>query len=949
MAQKMLRPGTLALRNLKRHKRQYAATVTGIILALVFASGFLYFFYCYRASAEVLRNEEYGLEDCIIMHTNEEAIKQLQSQDMIEKNGLAHILGYLYAGEDFKTTGATVAWLDDEAKELANPTLLAGAWPEKDGEIAIEQTAMAQMGLKAEVGDTITLTMQPQNGEALLDTTVQKEYVLTGILKDKRANIVYSYAGNERQDMPAAFVCPGTPAEPGGLETLACYMIRSEKANEETSVYDAAIGMAVLTDPLTEALYGEDHTKNNGYLIDIMTDGTQDAASRIGGQFVQVTILACVLLIAACAAIINAFNSNLQSRKKQIGMLRAVGATKGQIVKMYGVEALLIALLCVPVSLLIAFFGVRILITALGNGFTFVPNLWVLLLCGVCGMVFVLIAATVPLIAATRISPMQAIRNISATRKMKTKRIRTQKAFLLPKLLAARRTMFGKGRQVVVSIFLSIAIITSGYVFSYITYMNANEPQETYDYALELTRWTDSGGNAVNIGENQNGFTESDRQAVLRSPYIQSSAGYKVYKVNVHIDQFTDYLHMAEHDLFPDAAMAGHTNDVNSENYQSVLWGSSGEPEGEDYTQYKPYMQSSNYLPLQIIAADHETLKALEPYLDSGAVHTDRLDTGEEVILVAPREIGVYADQPDEGTPALLYESTGNPYGEAHDYIATAKRDSDLAPGKKLDLTFLATDTDPHSDPDYDGDTSEMLRSLDATNRHTAVGAVLDSFPRNSYLDQVYSIFENSEILLLTSIDGLTNLAGDVLYRNLRFTLNQPCDDEIDASVQSILNEITMRVPDSMATSTYETDQENKSNVLFLLSILLGAVILVLFFCGAIVNNTITADIRENRRELGTLRAVGASAKELSQAYILQLFKMLGWGSAAGLGGFAGSYLIAWIVCRIKYGPNSMEFIFTPWFSILFCLVLFGACSLNLYVKIKHETKNSIVDNIREL
>ena len=44
-----------------------------------------------------------------------------------------------------------------------------------------------------------------------------------------------------------------------------------------------------------------------------------------------------------------------------------------------------------------------------------------------------------------------------------------------------------------------------------------------------------------------------------------------------------------------------------------------------------------------------------------------------------------------------------------------------------------------------------------------------------------------------------------------------------------------------------------------------------------------------------------------------------------------------------------MEFTFSPWVPILFCLVLFAVCSLNLYIKIKHETKNSIVDNIREL
>ena len=940
MKKKKLRPGALALRNIKQHKKQYTAMAAGIILALVFASGFLYFFYCYRASAEILRGEEYGLEDCIIMHTNEKAVDDLQAQGMMKESGLAHILGYLYATEDCKANGAAVAWLDDTAKELANPTLLAGTWPEKDGEIAIEQTAMAQMGLKAEVGDKVTLQMQPQNGAALLDSTVEKGYVLTGILKDKRTNITESYIGNERRDLPAAFVCPGTQAEPGGLETLACYVVRSENSKQDTDAGGITGAFAYLSDPLTQYFEG----KADSYMIFLFSD---DTVQDISTSFTMTAMLAGIFLLAACAAIINAFNNNLQSRKKQIGMLRAVGATKGQIVKMYGVEALLITLLCVPISLLIAFWAVRGIIALLGSGFTFVPNLWVLLLCGVCGAVFVLIAALIPLLGATRISPMQAIRNISATRKMKTKRIHTKKEFRLPKLLAARRTTFSKGRQVVVSLFLAIAIITSGYVFSYITYMNANETKKSYDYALGLTRWVDS-SNIVNIGENQNGFAESDRQAVLRSPYIQSSAGYKVYKVGVHIDQFTDYLRMAESDLFPDSAIVGHTDDVNGDNYQSALWGSSGEPESEDYTQYKPYMQGSNYLALQIIAADHETLEALEPYLDSGTIHTDRLDAGEEVILVAPREIGVYRDEPDEGTPALWYESIGNPYGEAHNYIATAKRDSDLAPGKELDLTFLKVDTDPQSDPDYDGDLSEMLRSLDVTDRHTQVGAVLDSFPHTSYLHQVYSLSGNSEILVLTSIDGLANLAGEVRYRDLRFTLNQPCNDEIDASVQSILNEITMRVPDSSSTSVYATDRENRANVLSLLSILLGAVVLVLFFCGAIVNNTITADIRENRRELGTLRAVGASAKELSQAYIWQLVRMLGWGSAIGLIGFAGSFFAIRLISEAM-DHGTMEFIFSPWVPILFCVLLFALCSLNLYLKIKKETKHSIVDNIREL
>lgn len=928
MTKKKLRPGALALRNIKQHKKQYAAMVTGIILALVFASGLTYFTYCYREAVDAMIRDRVGNEDEIVIHANEAFIDDVQAKGLIEASGYAHIIGYAYADEAHKENGTSVAWLDNTAKKLSNATLLSGAWPEKTNEIAIEQAALAQMKPDAEVGDTITLQLQIQNGNALLDKTVEKTYVLTGILKDKRANI-YKYLtlieSDTKADMPAAFVCAGTQTEPGGLEALACYITYAPGSAKERA---ETFGTLPYVDE--DAL--------NGYLADIENTRTNiwyqnsDSSDFRGNRFQPIALLCGVLLAAACAAVINAFNSNLKARKRQIGMLRAVGATKGQIRQMYGTEALILALICVPASLLITFFGVRILIAALNREFIFVPNIWVLLLCGLFGLVCVLLAALIPLIGATRISPMQAIRNIGATRKMKTKHIRTQKAFRLPKLLAARRTMFGKGRQVVVSIFLAIAIITSGYVSSYAVYMASHEEKTVYDYTLELQRV--SADDTINVREDLNGFTESDRQAVLRSPYMESSAGFKSCNVNIHVDGFTDYLNMTAYHIYNDPVIEGKT--VTSENYKSVLW----QDADTTYTSYKPFMQGSDYLPTRIIAADTETLEKLTPHLDNGAINTERIHAGEEVIMIAPKEIGMYRDSAN----FLAYESTSDRTDKTPAYIATAKRDSDLKAGKELDLTFLFTDYYESAETDTTDET------YDITNRHTTVGAVVSDLPNSINLyGRIYSYCNTNSIVLLTSIDGLASLAGDIPYIEIYFKLNQPCTEEIESSVQSILTEITTRVPYAIATSAYATAQDNQNEVLFLLSILLGAVILVLFFCGAIVNNTITSDIRENRRELGTLRAVGASAKELSQAYILQLFKMLGWGSAIGLFGFAGSYLIVWIVCRIKYGPNSMEFIFTPWFSILFCLVLFAVCSLNLYIKIKHETKNSIVDNIREL
>lgn len=929
MAQKILRPGTLALRNLKRHKKQYAAMVTGIILALVFASGLTYFGFCYKSSINIMQLEKLGGEDKIIMHTKENVVNDAQAQGLIDQTGWAHLLGYLYTtGDEYRKNGATVAWLDDTAKKLANPVLLSGTWPEKEGEIAIEQTAMAQMGLEATVGDKITVQMQLQNGSVLSQQYVKKSYTLTGILNDKRSNLTFGRDSEVKRDVPAAFVCADTQTEPGGLEGLACYCTLPKNGSDR-GIWDL--------------IYGSDGNNTDyGYMIDANISASNLLYSNAGiimsSRFNQSAILIGVLLIAACAAVVNAFNTNLQARKKQIGLLRAVGATKGQIIKMYGTEVLVIALFCIPVSLLICFFAVRGLIAIMDSDYVFVPNLWVLLLCGVCGLACVMIAALIPLIAATRISPMQAIRNISTTRKMKTKHICTKKEFRLPKLLAARRTTFSKRRQVVVSIFLCIAIIGSGWAFSYSAYQLEHFYQYDFDYLLYASI-NNYSYNELNVRAEQNGFTESDRQTVLRLPYIESSAGQKICNVNVHTDAFTDYLNMVLNDTIYDNIdiTSGRANELTSENYRSLLW----QNKSDTYTQYKAYTKS-DYLPVELSAVDSETLEQLAPYLDSGQIDTERIDAGEEVILIAPAEIAFYAES-NESSNTHYYlgrDMNSDVRKNAHSYFATAARDSSLTAGKVLDLTFLFCNYPPGEDSA--ANTQDEV--IDKIDQKTTIGGVLDEIPT-----KLQQIIPGGSMVLLTSINGMANLAGSIPYSQIDFTLNRPCDDEIDSEVQSVLDEITSRVEGSDSTSNYAFTKLQQDNARNLLTIVLSLVILLFVFCGAIVNNTITSDIRENRRELGTLRAVGASVKELSQAYIWQLLRMLGWGSAIGLGGFCLSYLAIWAFCRFKYGPGSMEFIFTPWFSILFCLVLFAVCSLNLYIKIKHETKNSIVDNIREL
>ena len=125
---------------------------------------------------------------------------------------------------------------------------------------------------------------------------------------------------------------------------------------------------------------------------------------------------------------------------------------------------------------------------------------------------------------------------------------------------------------------------------------------------------------------------------------------------------------------------------------------------------------------------------------------------------------------------------------------------------------------------------------------------------------------------------------------------------------------------------------------------LLSIVILMFSICASIVNNALTAKIRESKKEIGTLRAVGASVKELTSAYIRQLVSMFAWGMGIGLIG----YTVAHIGAKL-YLKDSYPLPYFIWPSLAICLLLCLICSVNLYAKIKQEMKHSIVENIREL
>lgn len=918
MKKKKLTFNSLALGNLKHRKKRYTLMILGIILSMVFSSSIIYFGFSIYTTSQEQRKAELGLYDKFYGVFNEEMYEAGKSRGAFEETGFGETLGLIFTDKEEKINGTPIAKLDETAKKLVNPILIEGSYPEKQGEIAIEQTTLLQLGITAKPGDKIKLKMQVQDGEDLLPKIKEKTFVLSGILKDKRSNILYSV--DDKDVLPSAFVSEYEKVDLGG------------KANKIVYYKLTDDGWNIIYDVMAEY---DGFTKE----IDVYSEVGEFMSDQFSSLMFIGTIVV-ILLLASSVGIVNAFTSNLKERKKQIGMYRAVGATKRQIRKLFGREAVLLSVICTPISLLISYGAVKIVVNNLFENAYFKPNIWVLLACGAFSIICVMAASFIPLVSASKISPMQAIRNIEATRKLKNKKVKSQKNFNVSKLIAKRNLVISKGKLVVVSVFLVITIVFSSYSLSYLSFAKDDLYEQEYDYSLHLSR--DSGYFAINYPKGNNGFTENHKQSVLMNENIRSAYGYKTANVNILVDKMTEYQQIADADVMePDMDLLS----LNESNYQEVFKHGMSQ-EKLDIANVADY--EGNFIASEIVALDEELINKIDNVRD-GEIDIAKLNSGEQVILLAPEKVWLTVRSHESGSSINVFEQMSyiEQAKERHGENAIkilAEKECDFKVGENLDLSVLYSEK---SNEDYDitGEAVVNKEDLEINTKQVEIGAIADTSISNDALSFIYA--GSSPITIVTTVEGIEHFFPRAKYKNIMFELKDGCNDEIDAEITDLLKSIVNCVDESDYMSNYEYNQEQKETIKGLTFLVYAIVILLFTICGSIINNTIAANIKEDKKKIGTLRAVGANEKAISKSYILQLLSMFKWGFGIGFGGFALSYLI--ILLTNKYTSLAEVLVFNPWITLLLGLILFAICSLSVYTKIRKETRNSIVENIREL
>ena len=948
----------LALGNLKQRKKQYTTLIIGIVLAMFFSSSVLFFISCLISSNE--EHDKRTVGDFYGYFYSPEGFidaEKGKKDGYIEQYGYAHIVGYAYTDEEEQDKGTPIAWLDEDAKELYYFHFLEGKYPEKTGEIAIEKEAIIRLGFEPVVGEKITVSVLTPNGYAYLPEAQTKTYTVTGILSDKRKNIERNEGKDHTPSMAAAFVCKNEEIPVGGKENLALYFNATEESLE--GVFEDTLGLYGYKESTFDRYFLSDVYDKIGKATETGEDyHSQDFIYNIHNYMHNDTLynsslltitLASVLMVASCIGIINAFTTNLQERKKQIGLLRAVGATRRQIINIFGREAFIITLISAPVCVFASYFGVKLFAALMGDAFIFIPNIYVLLGTTAVSVVCVMLAAIIPLLKASCITPMQAIRNVELSRKMTRKKIRQQKKFNVSSLLAKRSVRLYKSKQTGVSIILTITIILTCFGCSLMKYNFGNNDWASYygtDYCIERGTVPES-SEYVNMPEIKKGLTLNDIQAIYEHPLFESVNGSKECVSYIICDEFNEYMNFLQFTIdgtryqeAKDTHNIGLTIDSMTQEEIFDVW---FDGDFIYYTQVKEKSKTDKEMfKFNLMAYDPQMIENNINNFEiiDGKIDIDKLNSGEEVVLIGYEEIGLAYkfDEYGRHMATTVYDMKNeNPEKyEKENGKVYLTAELGYKAGDKINLRTLYSDM---TESEYIGyEESAVPYNIECVDKEVTIGAIVRPYNFNE------AMLCRFRFGIFTSVDGMTAITNhNHGYEALCVDIKGENDDVTDAAAMDYLNGV-FSGSYFEPFSVYNLTKEDSNIMEVLLISMFSVVILFFSICASMVNNSLTARIRESKKEIGTLRAVGASVKDITESYIRQLLLMFVWGGVFGFGGYIAINSAIWIISKKDF-PLPFEI----WQSAVLFILLLCICSLNLYLNVKKQMKHSIVENIREL
>lgn len=445
---KKLTYSSMASARIRANKRQYASLVLGIFLSIFLISTLLLSVWgIYQAELQK-RYDKVGYLDFVILDNDGITEEDVHAFDEFDRFGHAYISGIV------TDRNVYVGYYDEVGSSLLNLNALEGRLPEAAGEIALEKSAMDILEVDWQIGETVELAITPVDG---VEET--RYYTLVGFLPERSEHLTV-IDHNGLNQFPAILTSVQEPAFSVGR--LGTHYIMGLAKNATLSQAIEAFWDAFHADRIgasaINSFYGLSTTGEQHMFYGV---GTILNADREMFTLILIAFVLAGSLILSCGiGISGAMEGVLSKRREEIGVLRALGATRRQIRRMFGRENQLIAAVVSPLSILISIGAVWVLSLLLPGSLKFAVNLWLLLPIIMFSVVMILLSGYLPLVRASKLMPMSVIRDTAMLRR--SRGVKSKKEFSATRLIASRQVRFNPTRQIGAALLVGTMLLGSG-------------------------------------------------------------------------------------------------------------------------------------------------------------------------------------------------------------------------------------------------------------------------------------------------------------------------------------------------------------------------------------------------------------------------------------------------------------------------------------------------------
>lgn len=377
----------------KIHKRQNRMSIFCIVLSVFLVTVIFGMADMFIRSQLMQARSDYGNWHIALKEMTQEEAALISARPQVDAASWYGVLnyrgedGYTLDGRDLIICGSDQSWL----MEMLTDFVTEGTFPQTDHEAMVVESVKSRLGLQ--IGD-------PIRAEAPGGGTMT--FTITGFVKNASKTMSEDSYGLFLNT--SGFRALNPAGDDGPVHDSVFYIQFSPRCNIRREIADIK----------TQYGLGDQQVSENTQLLGLLGQSGSPFMLQIYGT---AFVLFVLVLIAGILMIAGSLNSNIAQRTEFFGMIRCIGATPKQIMRLVRKEALLWCRFAIPAGVLAGMVLIWILCALLRflspAYFGAMPALEISLpsiLTGVVtGLMTVLLAARSPARRASKVSPLTAV------------------------------------------------------------------------------------------------------------------------------------------------------------------------------------------------------------------------------------------------------------------------------------------------------------------------------------------------------------------------------------------------------------------------------------------------------------------------------------------------------------------------------------------------------------